>query len=154
MVPNFEFSNPWKKNRVDFRPHVIFQNKATELNFMMHMSDTVFCLWIKSYYWISLNPVKIVEPFDVVLKQIMKFLVKSDWKIRFLMNFSYNIARLRLLKKQILVGYSWFSVEKWIFGLWLLEKGTEHNWALFQLFFLTNSTTIFRLKIVPESRNA
>ena len=38
---------------------------------------------------------KIVEPFDVVLRLIMKFSVKNHWKFRLLLNFYYIIARLK-----------------------------------------------------------
>jgi len=108
----------------------------------------------ESYYWISLNQVKTVKPFDVVLRMIIKFFVKTDCKFRFLMYFSYNIARIWLQKIPKLVGNLWFAGEIRIFAIWMLEKSTEHNWALFQHYFLTNSTMIFRLKIVSEPGNA
>ena len=97
------------------------------------MSNTEICLWFKSYYWILLNPVKNVEPFDVVWRLIMIFLVKTDWNFRFLMNFSYNIARFRSIRTPKCVensrlSSSWTSSTAFI-ASWSTVESSSRRWT-------------------------
>ena len=126
-------------------------------------------------YWIEFHDANVAYcNMPLILVILLNFFKSSENRLVFWRHFEADNKILRQSQLKIPIPYEIFlqhsrvptdkkakmsensriSVGKWVFELWELKSSTEQDWALFQHYFLTNSSTIFRLKIVSEPSNA